>query len=157
MNSGDGLTAITCFYIDGRVNYRLLFGSPVARKRINGKRYLLYFKSGSVLGYLRWRANEYGTQSWRCMVLRTGIVSSKITRLPGVLPGAEALFSSRGKTYSKRFLQALDGLKQHDHTLQSVLPAYWRQMQLRLHLNMPVHSANKRQMAAGRVKCKISL
>jgi len=97
------------------------------------------YKPYRSVGYLRWRANEYGTQSWRCAVVKTISDGQSGTRFPGIKPASEVLLSTRGATYTKRFLKLYDRLKARSTPLEMISPAYWRHLHLRLHLNMDPH------------------
>ena len=152
MQGSEYHTAFEIFYLDGQANYRLLFGAPDRAMRIDRSRSIAMFSSRRTVGYLRWRANEYGTQVWRCFVVRTVAPGEIATRLPGVKPAAEILLSTRGKTYSKRFLGYLDALSKHRPPLEFVSDSYWRHLRLRLHLNMAPHELSDGQWSAGVVK-----
>ncbi|MEL7491983.1 MAG: DUF2840 domain-containing protein [Pseudomonadota bacterium] len=145
-------TAFDIFYVDGRVNYRLLFGAPDRTIRMDRSRSIALFAQNKTVGYLRWRANEYGTQVWRCFVVRTVAAGDEVTHIPGVKPAAHILLSTRGKTYTKRFLGRLDGLKKRNHALEHVPDAYWRHLHLRVYLNLDPHPLTDNQWATGRVK-----
>ncbi|NNE40793.1 MAG: DUF2840 domain-containing protein [Marinicaulis sp.] len=146
------LSAFEVLYIEERANYRLLFGCPDNIRRINRQRSIAMFPPNRVAGYLRWRANEFGTQVWRCFVVRTASPGDAVTRIHGVNPGATLLLSTRGKTFSKRFLTHLDVLKKREMLLEHIPDSYWRQLQLRLHLNLDPHPLSDDQWSAGRAK-----
>ncbi len=145
-------TAFDINYVEGRANFRLLFGEPDRINHKNRSRSIAVFSQNSTVGYLRWRANEYGTQVWRCFVVGTVAAGERATRIPGVKPGARVLLSTRGKTYTKRFLGRLDALKKRNHALEHVPDAYWRHLHLRLYLNLDPHPLTANQWAAGRLK-----
>lgn len=44
------------------LNHWLRFGEPDQWLDLDRRRLLALFKPGRVFGYVRWRANEYGTQ-----------------------------------------------------------------------------------------------
>lgn len=140
------------YYLEGWANYRILFGVPDDVMRIDRKRLLGVFSPNKTVGYLRWRANEFGTQTWRCFIVKTADVGAPVTRIPGVTPGANILLSTRGNTYTKRFLKYFDALSKQQRPLEFVPDAYWRQLHLRLHLNMAAHDLNEDQWSAGAVK-----
>ncbi len=157
MTSGEDLTAVETLYLDGRATYRVLFGKTFGRKRLSRERNIFLFNPRKAIGYLRWRANEYGTQSWRCFVVRTLNAGDRGTIIPGVKPCAEILLATRGATYTKRFLKSLDRLKQQDGALETIPYAYWRHLHLRLHLNLPPHELSPAQWACGAVKSSAAL
>lgn len=152
MRIGEYCTAFDIFYIEGRTNYRVLFGAPDRMLRVDRHRSVAVFSQGKTVGYLRWRANEYGTQVWRCFVARTVAAGDETTRIPGVKPGAHVLLATSGKTYTKRFLRHFDALKKRGKALEDVPDAYWRHLHLRVYLNLDPHPLTDKQWAAGRVK-----
>ena len=145
MNSEHNLTRLQVFYLEGRANYRLLFGQPALTKRVSRSQSFAFFEPGRMIGYLRWRANEFGTQSWRCFVLRTMKEGEHGVKIPGILPGAEPLLTTRGKTYSKRFLKKFDALRRVNQPLENLSPAYWRHLHVRIHLNIASHDPSEAQ------------
>lgn len=141
------LTAFSITHLEGRVNYRLLFGAPDKVIRINRARSIAVFRPQRNLGYLRWRANEYGTQVWRGFVVKTGSADEDMTKIPGVSPGVRLILSTRGKTYTKRFLGFLDTLKINATELEFISESYWRHLHLSIQLNRAPHDLHQRQEA----------
>ena len=152
MDSVKHLTAFEIFYLKGRLNYRLLFPAPAFRRRIDRERSLVYFPPNTIVGYGRWRANEYGTQIWRCFVLRTLAPNNPGVRIPGVSPGVEILLSTRGAKSSKRFLAFIDSLKKKRRVRENFSASYWRQVHLALQANREPHKHGIETWAAASVK-----
>lgn len=150
--SDKNCTTFDIVYLEGRANYRFLFGEPEFITRSSRQRATAFYPANKTVVYLRWRANEYGTQTWRCFVVRTAKPDEAVTRISGVRPGASILLSTRGKTYTKRFLRYLDALKKRGYALENVPPSYWRHLHLRLHLNLEPHPLSDDHWAAGRIK-----
>ena len=123
--SSDRLTLVTIAYRKKRHNHRLIFGVPVLDIRRDWRRRFVAFEPEQVFGYERWQANQYGTQDWRVFICRARDRSA-ITRVPGIMPGAEILLSAIGKTQAKRALQAMDHLRIGGLMLPSVPPHRWR-------------------------------
>jgi len=102
-----GLTVIQCHFVRGLLNHRIRFGEPHKIISLDKYRKLACFKPGSKLGYIRWHANEYGTQDWRLFVLKTQN-TGLLTRVPGVTPAVKVLAAFNGTQAVKRALVALD-------------------------------------------------
>ena len=60
----------------------------------------------------------------------------RLTRIPGVNPGADLLLHAFGKARAKRALRAIDGLAER-HVLHEIAPAYWRHVHLQISQNLP--------------------
>lgn len=144
MRRARNLTAVQIVYRQKRINHRIRFGAPVCEARLDWRRKVVAFSPGSVFGYIRWRANKFGTQDWRLFVLRA-VDSGALTIIPGVMPGADILLSTRGVTRTKRALIALDALENDTASLASVSPAYWRHLHNRLAISMDAHEFSSLQ------------
>ena len=145
--SRDIVTAVLISHRKNRINNRLRFGTPRALIRLGWHRQCAVFNPGQMFGYIRWRANQYGTQDWRLLVCRAG-QGGTYTQSPGVIPAAELLLSTRGSTQTKRALSAIDALEKHANGLEYVTAAYWRHLQNRLLMSMPMHEFSTLQSSA---------
>ena len=120
-----GLTVIQCHFVRGMLNHRLRFGTPDKTVKLDKYRKLVCFKSGETLGYIRWRANEYGTQDWRFFVLKTQ-TTGLLTRVPGVSPAVKVLAAFNGSQSVKRALSAFDDVEKSARDPIETLPdTYW--------------------------------
>lgn len=120
-----GLTVIQCHFVRGLLNHRLRFGTPDKTVKLDKYRKLACFKPGETLGYIRWRANEYGTQDWRFFIIKTQN-SGLLTRVPGVSPAVKVLAAFNGTQAVKRALSAFDDV--HDTLsapIETLPDAYW--------------------------------
>ena len=138
MRRARDLTAVQIVYRQKRINHRIRFGTPVCEARLDWRRKIVAFSPGSVFGYIRWRANKFGTQDWRLFVLRA-VGDGALTTMPGVMPGADILLATRGVTRTKRALIALNALENNTATLTNVSPSYWRHLHNRLAVSMDAH------------------
>lgn len=148
------LTAVYIRYRKNRINHRLRFGTPRVKTRLGWHESLVSFAPDQVFGYIRWSANEHGTQDWRLFVCKAGgdspnIIGSsggntghhyRLTRIPGVLPGAHVLLKTQGATRVKRALKLIDTLEKDTGDLISVTESYWRHLHNRLEVNQPSHA-----------------
>ena len=124
-------TAVIISYRKNRQNNRLVFGSPDIEIRRGWHRKLAVFSAGQVLGYERWRGDKYGTQAWSLLVCET-VDTGAFTQVPGVMPGANLLLHTHGKTKTKRALQCLDTLRQGQTALENVPKTLWQELHHRL-------------------------
>ena len=122
-------TLIQCHFVRGILNHRLRFGKPDTLIKLDKYRQLACFKSGRTLGYIRWRANEYGTQEWRFFILKAqnqGI----LTRVPGITPAVKILASFNGAQSVKRALSAFDEVEDlAEDSLETLPEAFWLSFQ----------------------------
>ena len=119
------LTVIQCHFVRGVLNHRLRFGKPDKTVKLDKYRKLACFNSEKTLGYIRWRANEYGTQDWRFFILKTQ-TTGLLTRVPGVSPAVKVLAAFNGTQAVKRALSAFDDVEKSSSDPIETLPdAYW--------------------------------
>ncbi len=122
------LTVVELVFFPEFRNDRLRFGAPQVRVLLDRRRSLAVFTPGALFGYLRWTANEFGTQIWCLVVGRTARPGEPITRVQGVRPGAEILLQLNGATRVRRILKHLDALETLGFALQEISPAYYRHL-----------------------------
>ena len=95
-------------FAEARQNYRLLFGQPTRRRRVNSKDGYTartnFFAPGARFGLDLWSRNEYGTVRWRCFVCETVRPGESAERVPFVTPAATVLLSTKGAAQSRLFL-----------------------------------------------------
>ena len=120
-------------------NDRLLFGWPVSSTNHSNSTALNVFETGQIFGFVRWRGDGYGTQTWRVCVAEAGAPGEELTRIPGIDPGAHLLLHAFGKMRAKRALRAIDGLAER-HVLHEIAPAFWRHAHLQVSRNLPFES-----------------
>ena len=119
------LTVIQCHFVRGVLNHRLRFGKPHKTVKLDKYRKLACFKPGETLGYIRWRANEYGTQDWRFFILKTQ-TTGLLTRVPGVMPAVKVLAAFNGTQAMKRALSTFDDVeKSSPDSIETLPDAYW--------------------------------
>lgn len=147
MTQRRSLTAVQIAYRKNRVNHRLRFGVPHIEARLDWRRKLVAFAPGAVFGYIRWRANRFGTQDWRLFVLRS-VESGALATIPGVIPGADILLATRGSTRTQRALDQLDTLEQGAGGLSQVTDAYWRHLHNRLAVSLAPHEFSSLQASS---------
>ena len=133
-----GLTQVQCHFVQDKINHRLRFGKPCEIIKLDKYRRLALFEPYITFGYIRWRANKYGTQDWRVYVLKTG-VDGLMTEVPGIAPAVKILVSISGYDRVKRTLPLLDRLELDvKDGLDRVPVSYWRVFQTTVLRNKPL-------------------
>ncbi len=112
-----------------RANDRLIFGAPLERFPYAPGGEFLCFEPGQIFGFVRWRGDGYGTQTWRIVVAEAAFPGARLTAIPGVEPGATLLLHAFGNTRVKRALTMIDTLKKQ-HELSGIASDYWRHLHL---------------------------
>ncbi|WP_373008012.1 DUF2840 domain-containing protein [Hyphomonas sp.] len=131
------LTTLTLTVRGKSANDRLLFGRAFHSRGLPYRGAMHLFEPGQVFGFVRWRGDGFGTQTWRVVVAKAGQPGEKLTRIPGIKPGAHLLLHAFGKTRAKRALRAIDMLSDA-HVLHEIHPAYWRHVHVQIANNLPL-------------------
>lgn len=131
-------TRVEIHYLPEFLNHWVRFGEPRHWQDRDRRRAFAFFGAGQVFGYVRWEANEYGTQLWRLFVVRAGGDIFPLHRIPGVTPGAEILLDLRGTDRVKKVLAVIDGLEELDLEPSEVSPDYWIHVRNRVLTRLPI-------------------
>jgi len=145
-------TAICLHFIDGQINHRLRFGTPDNLIHLDRARSLAFLGAGQRLCYIRWQANEYGTQEWQLAVAQTISMTDNetdCTAFPGIIPGAEILLHVSGKTKVKRALSLMDALEKSGADLTVITKSWWRHLHNRMATQKGFHRPDDFQLAGG--------
>ena len=119
------LTFIQCHFVRGRINHRLRFGEPDTTLQLDKYRKLVGFEPQKRFGYIRWRANAYGTQDWRFYILKSQ-TEGLLTSVPGISPGVKLLAGFIGTQSVRRALKAFDQLENNASEPPEMLPdGFW--------------------------------
>lgn len=109
------LTRVREEFVEGRYNYRLLFGHPKNRRILLATEgytaKLNTFPAGARFALDLWSRNAIGTVRWRCFVCETVGPGEEAERVPFVSPAARVLLSTKGAAQSRLFLAWLAGLE----------------------------------------------
>ncbi|MEQ8694819.1 MAG: DUF2840 domain-containing protein [Gammaproteobacteria bacterium] len=141
-------TRVDIAFYPEHLNNWLRFGEPDEQQDLDRRRSLALFKPGCVFGYVRWRANEYGTQDWRFTIVKTAAPSLLLSRIDGVHPGGEVLLLVTGNTKVKRALLQIDALEAAGFEPSEVSPAYYRHIHNRIAAGRPVRDYSEAQHQA---------
>ena len=137
-------------------NYYIRFGEPKYRDEYSGREAYEYFQKGVVFGYIRWKANEHGTQDWRFFVLRGGNKAAPLCKIPGVSPGAELLADIAGKERVHRFFKVIDQIEQAEIECSDVADWYWIQVSSRINTALNPLSYTPAQHRAWMLERKVA-
>ncbi len=146
-SSSFNVTWLTLHVREKTVNDRLLFGRPIDQKSAGKHASVHHFKTDQIFGFVRWRGNSFGTQTWRVVVAQAGRSGERLTRIPGVKPGAHLLLHAFGTARANRALRAIDVLADQA-VLHDVAPAYWRHVHLQISKNLPIEPYDPEAFAA---------
>jgi len=141
-------TRVEIAFYPEHLNHWLRFGDPDEQRDLDRRRSLALFKPGRVFGYVRWRANEYGTQEWRFTVAQTAEPSLLLSRIEGVTPGGEVLLLATGNAKVKRALLQIDALEAAGFEPADVSPAYYRHVHNRITGGQPIRAYSMAQHEA---------
>lgn len=142
------LTCVQIAFYPEFANHWLRFGEPDHWLDLDRRRALALFRPGRIFGYVRWRANEFGTQDWRFVIGQTMVPSTSVRRIEGVGPGGVVLLLASGKAKVKRALLQIDALEAQRFEPTEVSPSYYRHIHNRLATGWRTRAYCKAQHAA---------
>ncbi|MCF6344065.1 MAG: DUF2840 domain-containing protein [Devosiaceae bacterium] len=131
------LTRVHIYFKRDFLNYYIRFGNAKYKKKITSQEAFEYYSIGEIFGYIRWEANEYGTQSWRFFVLQACDISTKTYKIAGIKPSAKVLADISGKDRIYKFFNLLDEIESIGIDLFDVAPWYWEQVNARINSSFP--------------------
>ena len=146
----ESYTRVEIAFYPENLNYWLRFGMPDQQHDLDRRRSVALFKPRRVFGYVRWRANEYGTRDWRFTIVQSREPSLLISRIEGVQPGGEMLLLATGSAKVKRALLQIDVLEAGGFEPAEVSLDYYRHVHNRITTSRPVTSYSEDQHAAFR-------
>lgn len=139
------LTFIQCHFVRGRINHRLRFGEPDTTLQLDKYRKLVGFEPQKRFGYIRWRANAYGTQDWRFYILKSQ-TEGLLTCVPGVSLGVKLLAAFIGTQTVRRALKAFDHLeKDASEPPEMLSDGFWFTFQADLYARQSVSGVTLKQ------------
>lgn len=150
--STPGMFGVPIYFNRGRINDRLRFGSPDRVEMIDRGRSKAWFAPGKVLGFIRWRANKYGTRLWSLQVVK--VVEVEALR-PGV--AVETLAYFRGKAQMMKALQLIDTLEKDGFDPAEVSTGWWSVMANRIIVRMPPRRYKQAQHRAVIMRRKLGM
>lgn len=131
-----GLTTVELTFIQKRVEHWLRFGQPVSDKVLDKRRRLLAFTPGSVFGFIRWAANDYGTVVSCIDIVRAVDMHELLQTVPFVSPGGELLLDVSGWPKVRRVLEEIDAIETLGLHPAEICPDHWRILNGRIAANV---------------------
>jgi Protein of unknown function (DUF2840) len=128
----NALTHVELIWLEKRIEQWIRFGHDVAEQILDRRRRILSFAPGSVLAYVRWAANDFGTVVSRIDILRAVMPGEAFSTVPFVRPGGEILLRIAGWPKVERVLQAIDTVEQLGIDPVDACPDHWRHVHNRL-------------------------
>lgn len=144
----EDLTRVEIAFYPEHLNNWLRFGAPDEQLDLDRRRSLALFRPGRVFGYVRWRANEYGTRDWRFTIVQSTAPSLMPSKISGVHPGGDILLLATGTTKVKRALLQIDVLEADGFDAADVSPAYYRHVHNRITASRDVTPYSRDQHTA---------
>jgi uncharacterized protein DUF2840 len=129
------LTTVELLWLEKRIENRIRFGNAVSEQVIDRRRRVLSFAPGSILAFVRWASNDFGTVLSRVDILRAATPGQRYSTLPWVKPGGEILLRLSGWPKVERALQLIDGVEALDINPADVAPDCWHHVHNRLSVN----------------------
>jgi len=126
------LTHVELTWIDKKIEHWLRFGRRVEQTILDRRRSVSSFMPGSIFGFVRWGANDYGTVVSRMDIVRAVEPGARFQTLPFVRPGGEILLRVDGWSKVERVLQAVDALEALGIDPADAAPEHWRSLHNRL-------------------------
>jgi hypothetical protein len=126
------LTHIEVTWQAKRIEQWICFGRSVDHVRLDEYRRRVSFLPDTVIAFVRWTANNYGTILSRIDILRAVHGGQCYSTLRGVRPGGEILLSINGWPKVERVLQAIDRIRALRLDPAAIAPEHWRHVHNRL-------------------------
>jgi len=129
------LTTVELLWLEKRIENRVRFGRPVLDKVLDRNRRVLSFAPGSVLAFVRWTSNDFGTVLSRIDILRAVLPGQRFSTVPWITPGGESLLRLSGWPKVERVLQSIDAVEALDIDPADAAPDYWHHVHNRVSVN----------------------
>jgi len=126
------LTHVELTFIKDRVERWMRFGHVAEERRIDRHRRVVGFAPGSVLAFVRWASNEYGTVESRIDILQAVAHGQPCATVPFVTPGAIILLRLHGWPKVEQALQAIDAVERAGVNPAEACPDHWRHVMNRI-------------------------
>lgn len=123
-----GLTSVDLIHVPDQIEHWIRFGQPCAESIIDRRRRRLWFRPGSVFGYVRWRANAFGTVASRIDIAAAARPGDAVTAVIGIAPAVVSLLQLGGWPTVSRVLAAIDTIEALGLDPVDACPDHWRQV-----------------------------
>jgi hypothetical protein len=126
------LTHVELIWIEKRIEHWIRFGRDVAEQILDRRRRILSFAPDSIVAYIRWAGNDFGTVVSRIDIVRTVAPGEAYATVPYVRPGGEILLRISGWPKVERVLHAIDSVEQAGVDPADACPDHWRHVHNRV-------------------------
>ncbi|EHS53196.1 hypothetical protein PDO_1159 [Rhizobium sp. PDO1-076] len=141
-------TLVELTWREKRIEHWIRFGRIAEEQRIDRHRRIVGFAPGSVLAFVRWAANDYGTVVSRIDILRAVAAGEAFQTLPFVRPGGDILLRIHGWPKVETVLNTIDAIEALGIDPADVAPDHWRHLHNRLSVNAPSRAYSREQHRA---------
>lgn len=131
-----GRTTIELTWIEGRIERWLRFGRIVQETIKSRSVRVVGVDPGSVVAFVRWAANDYGTIESRIDILQATRPGERYSTVPFVTPGGMSLLRLSGWPKVESVLLAVDQIEAESIAPEEVCPDHWRHIHNRLSCNL---------------------
>ena len=128
----DTLTHVELIWLEKQIEHWIRFGRDVAEQILDRRQRILSFAPGSIVAFVRWAANDYGTVVSRIDILRAVAPGEAFSTVGSVRPGGDILLRISGWPNVERVLQAIDAIEQLGIDPVDACPDHWRHIHNRL-------------------------
>lgn len=129
------LTTVELLWLEKRIENRIRFGRHVSEKVLDRNRRILSFLPGSILAFVRWTSNDFGTVLSRIDVVRAVKPGQRYSTIPCITPGGESLLRLSGWPKVERVLQLIDVVESLGIDPADAAHDYWHHVHNRLSVN----------------------
>jgi len=126
------LTEIELYWLEGKIERWIRFGRDVDERILDRRRRVLAFKPGTVIAFVRWASNDFGTVVSRIDILRAVDHEKACSTVPCVNPGGEILLRSFGWPKVERVLKAIDAVEALGVDAGDADPNHWQHIHNRI-------------------------
>lgn len=125
-------THVELYWVEGKREHWLRFGTPISDTIIDRRRRKLTFRAGQVFAFVRWASNDYGTVQSQLDIMRCIGTGEPFTTLAGVDPGGDILLSVSGWPKVERAFKIVDAIEASGIDPCEVAPDHWRHVHSRM-------------------------
>ncbi|MER9107122.1 DUF2840 domain-containing protein [Mesorhizobium sp. M0848] len=126
------LTHVELVWLKKRIENYIRFGQVASNRSIDRSRRVVSFTPGSIFGFVRWTANDFGTVASRIDILRAAATGERCSTVAYVRPGADILLTAIGWPNVEKVLKIIDAIEAIGIDPIDVSPDYWRHAHSRL-------------------------
>lgn len=125
-------THVELYWVEGKREHWLRFGSPISDTILDRRRRKLGFRTGQVFAFVRWASNDYGTVQSQLSIVRCVGSGEPFTTLASVDPGGDILLWVSGWPKVERVFEGIDAIEALGIDPCEVAPDHWRHVHSRM-------------------------